>query len=105
MENITKFREGTVEIIEIEINDDTTSGTFVNGETIEGASFEDANDIVKLTVSQAVSTTSITNAGSTVTVGDEATISGGAGAGARIQVGDISGAGVDEVIVNAVGTA
>ena len=104
VENITKFREGTVEIIEVEINDETTSGTFVNGETIEGASFEDANDIVKLTVSQAVSTTSITNAGSTVTVGDEATISGGAGAGARIQVGDISGAGVDEIIVNAVGT-
>ena len=26
--------------------------TFVNGETIENASFEDANDIVKLTSSQ-----------------------------------------------------
>ena len=104
VENITKFREGSVEIIEIEINDDTTTGTFVNGETIEGASFEDANDIIKLTVSQAISTTSITNAGSTLTVGDEATISGGGGAGARIQVGDITGAGVDEIIINAVGT-
>ena len=34
------------------------------------------------------------------TVGDEATISGGAGTGARIQVGELSGGGVDEVIVN-----
>jgi hypothetical protein len=104
VENITKFREGTVEIIEVEINDDTTTGTFVNGEIIEGASYEDANDIVKLTVSQAVSTTSITNSGSTLTVGDEATVSGGEGAGARVQVQDLSGSGVDEVIVNAAGT-
>ena len=104
VENITKFREGSVEIIEIEINDDTTVGTFVNGETIEGPSYEDANTIIKLSVSQAVSSTSITNAGATLTVGDEATVSGGAGAGARIQVQDITGAGVDEVIINAAGT-
>ena len=104
VENITKFREGSVEIIEIEINDDTTVGTFVNGETIEGPSYEDANTIIKLLVSQGVSTTTITNAGATLTVGDEATVSGGAGAGARIQVRDITGAGVDEVIVNAAGT-
>jgi len=104
VENITKFREGSVEIIEIEINDDTTVGTFVNGETIEGPSYEDANTIIKLSVSQGVSTTTITNAGATLTVGDEATVSGGAGAGARIQVRDITGAGVDEVIVNAAGT-
>ena len=104
VENVTKFREGTVEIIEIEINDETTTGTFVNGTTIEGASYEDSNTIIKLSVSQAVSTTTITNDGATVTVGDEATVSGGAGAGARIQVKDISGAGVDEVIVNAAGT-
>jgi len=31
VESVTKFREGAVEIIEIEINDDTTVGTFVNG--------------------------------------------------------------------------
>ena len=104
VENVTKFREGAVEIIEIEINDDTTVGTFVNGETIEGPSYEDANTIIKLSVSQGVSTTTITNTGATLTVGDEATVSGGAGAGARIQVRDITGAGVDEVIVNAAGT-
>ena len=104
VENVTKFREGTVEIIEIEINDETTVGTFVNGEIIEGPSFEDPNTIIKLSVSQAVSSTTITNAGATLTVGDEATVSGGAGAGARIQVQDLTGAGVDEVIVNAAGT-
>ena len=58
---------------------------------------------IELTVSQGLSTTAITNDGGTLTVGDEATISGGAGTGGRIQVGDISGGGVDEVIVN-VGT-
>ncbi len=104
VENVTKFREGTVEIIEIEINDETTIGTFVNGEVLEGVHNDDENTIIKVTVSQAVSTTSITNDGVTITVGDEATVSGGAGAGARIQVKDISGAGVDEVIINAAGT-
>ena len=104
VENITKFREGTVEIIEIEINDSTTVGTFVNGEVVEGANFNDDNEIIKLTVSQAVSTTTITNPGATLTVGDEATVSGGAGAGARIQVQDLTGAGVDEIIINAAGT-
>ena len=104
VENVTKFREGAVEIIEIEINDETTVGTFVNDEIIEGANFNDSNEIIKLSISQAVSSTTITNAGATLTVGDEATVSGGAGAGARIQVQDITGAGVDEVIVNVAGT-
>ena len=104
VENVTKFREGAVEIIEIEINDETTVGTFVNDEIIEGANFNDPNEIIKLSISQAVSSTTITNAGATLTVGDEATVTGGGGAGARIQVQDLSGAGVDEVIVNAAGT-
>jgi len=104
VENVTKFREGAVEIIEIEINDETTVGTFVNAEIIEGANFNDPNEIIKLSVSQAVSSTTITNPGATVSVGDEAVVSGGAGSGARIQVLDITGAGVDEVIVNVAGT-
>ena len=104
VENITKFQQGAVEIIEVEINSDTTTGTFINGETVTGVSNLDSDVIVKLTVSQGISDTVITNDGSTLSVGDEATLSGGAGAGARIQVQDISGAGIDEVIINAGGT-
>ena len=104
VENITRFQEGSIVVTEIEINDETTTGTFVNGEIIEGVSNVDVDTVIKLTVSQAVSTTSITDDGGTLTVGDEATISGGGGTGARIQVQDLSGAGVDEVIVNAAGT-
>ena len=59
---------------------------------------------VKMTTSSAIADTTITNDGSTLTVGDEATLTGGAGAGARVQVLDIQGAGVSEVIVNAAGT-
>jgi len=103
VENVLKFQEGSTEIIEIVINNETVSGTFVNGATITGTSNIDSDTIIGVVVSQAVSTTTITNDGSTLTVGDEATISGGAGSGARIQVQDISGAGVDEVIVNAAG--
>ena len=44
-----------------------------------------------MTTSSGISTTAITNDGSTLSVGDEATVSGGAGAGARVQVLDISG--------------
>ena len=104
VENITKFREGSVEIIEVEINSETTTGTFVTGQTITGTSFVNEEVTVSMTTSSAVADTTITNDGSTLTVGDEATLTGGAGAGARVQVQDISGAGVTEVIVNAAGT-
>jgi hypothetical protein len=104
VENITKFREGSVEIIEVEINSETTTGTFVTGQTLTGISNINEDVTVSLTTSSAVADTTITNDGSTLTVGDEATLTGGAGAGARVQVQDISGAGVTEVIVNAAGT-
>ncbi len=104
VENVTKFKEGSVEIIEVEINPETTTGTFVTGQIITGTSNVNDEVTVKMTTSQSVSGTSITNDGSTLTVGDEATLSGGAGAGGRVQILDISGAGVSEVIVNAVGT-
>jgi len=104
VENVTKFQQGSIVVIEIEINNETTTGTFVNGATVTGISNIDSDNLISLTVSQVVSSTSITNDGGTLTVGDEATISGGAGTGARIQVDDISGGGVDEVIVNVAGT-
>ena len=104
VENITKFREGAVEIIEVEINEETTSGTFVTGEILTGTSYADSDIEIKITVTQALATALVTNDGSTITVGDEATLTGGAGAGARVQVLDISGAGVTEVIVNVAGT-
>jgi hypothetical protein len=104
VENITKFQEGSTEVIEIEINNETVVGTFVTGVEVTGTSYDDPDVEIKVTVSQGLSITAITNDGSTLTVGDEATLSGGAGTGGRIQVLDISGSGVDEVIVNAVGT-
>ena len=104
VENITKFQQGSVEIIEVEINPETTTGTFITGQLITGTSNVDSEVVVKMTTAQAISGTTITNDGSTLTVGDEATLTGGAGDGARIQVRDISGAGVSEVIVNVGGT-
>jgi len=103
VETVTKYKEGSVEIIEVEINSETTTGTFVTGQVISGTSNVDEEVTVKMTSSQGLSATTITNDGSTLTVGDEATLSGGAGAGGRVQVQDISGAGVSEVIVNAAG--
>jgi len=103
VETVTKYKEGSVEIIEVEINSETTTGTFVTGQVISGTSNLDDEVTVKMTSSQGLSGTSITNDGSTLTAGDEATLSGGAGAGGRVQVQDISGAGVSEVIVNAAG--
>ena len=104
VENILKFQEGSTEIIEIILNTDTVTGTFVNGAEVTGISNVDSDLTIGVTVSQALSTAVITNNGNTLTVGDEATLTGGAGAGARVQIQDISGAGVSEVIVNAVGS-
>ena len=104
VENVTKFQQGSVEILEVEINPDTTVGTFVTGQTITGVSNLNEEVIVSMSTSSALAGVSIVNDGSTLTVGDEATLSGGAGEGARIQVLDISGAGVSDVIVNVAGT-
>ena len=103
VENVLKFTEGSTQIIEIILNLDTITGTFVNGAEVTGIKNDDEDVTIGVTVSQALSTAVITNDGSTLTVGDEATISGGAGSGARVQIQDISGAGVTEVIINAAG--
>jgi len=104
VENVTKFQAGAVEIIEIAVNDETITGTFVTGVEVTGTSYVDPETEIKVTVSQGLSTTTITNDGSTLTVGDEATVSGGSGIGGRVSVLDIQGAGVDEVVVDVVGT-
>jgi hypothetical protein len=103
VENVLKFQEGSTQIIEIILNLETITGTFVNGAEVTGIKNDDEDVTIGVTVSQALSTAVITNNGNTLTVGDEATITGGAGSGARVQIQDISGAGVSEVIVNAVG--
>ena len=104
VENVTKFQEGSTVVIEVAVNNETVTGTFVNGEELTGISYADPETEIKITISQGLSTTAITNDGSTLTVGDEATVSGGAGTGGRVSVLDIQGAGVDEVIVNVAGT-
>ena len=103
VENVLKFQEGSTQIIEIILNTKTTTGTFVNGAEVTGISNIDPDLTIGITVSQALSTAVITNNGNTLTVGDEATLTGGEGAGARIQIQDISGAGVSEVIVDGAG--
>jgi hypothetical protein len=105
VENVLKFQEGTTQIIEIIISDESVVGTFFTGAVVEGVSNVDDNVQIKVTVSKGLATATVDNDGSTLTVGDEATlIGGGDGAGGRIQVLDISGAGVSEVIVDAAGT-
>jgi len=103
VESVLKFQEGSTQIIELVLNPETTVGTFVSGTEVTGISNEDDDVTIGVTVTQALSTAVITNDGSTLTVGDEAVLTGGAGAGARIQVRDISGAGVSEVIVDVSG--
>ena len=90
VENVLKFQEGSTQIIEIVLNQETVSGTFVNGAEVTGIKNDDEDITIGVTVSQSLSTALVTNDGSTLTVGDEATLTGGAGAGARVQVLDIS---------------
>ena len=42
VENVTKFQQGSVEIIEVEINPNTTTGTFVSGQVVQGVSNADS---------------------------------------------------------------
>ena len=54
VENVLKFQEGSTTIIEIVLNDETISGTFVNGATVTGTSSADEDTVIGVIVSQAV---------------------------------------------------
>ena len=100
VENITKFREGTVEIIEVEVNPETTVGTFVSGQTLTGTSNINDEVTVKITTSQALSDTTIPQDGRTLTVYDEATLAGGARAGGGELVAGADGHGGRDAVVD-----
>ena len=103
VESVLKFQEGSTQIVELILNTETTTGTFVAGAEVTGISNVDEDITIGVTVSRALATAVVSNNGSTLTVGDEAVLTGGEGAGARVQVLDISGSGVSEIIVNAAG--
>ena len=52
VENVTKFQEGSIVVIEIAVNNETVTGTFVNGEELTGISYADPETEIKVTVSQ-----------------------------------------------------
>jgi hypothetical protein len=103
VESVLKFQEGSTQIVELILNTETTTGTFVADAEVTGISNVDEDITIGVTVSRALATAVVSNNGSTLTVGDEAVLTGGEGAGARVQVLDISGSGVSEIIVNAAG--
>ena len=73
VESVLKFQEGSTQIIEIVLNTETTTGTFVNGAEVTGISNVDEDITIGVTVSRALATAVVSNNGSTLTVGDEAT--------------------------------
>ena len=55
VENVLKFQEGSTQIIEIILNTETTTGTFVNGAEVTGISNIDEDITIGVTVSQVIS--------------------------------------------------
>ena len=53
VENVLKFTEGSTQIIEIILNLDTITGTFVNGAEVTGIKNDDEDVTIGVTVSQA----------------------------------------------------
>jgi hypothetical protein len=103
VENVFKFGIAGNTIVEIVLNEDSITGTFVTGQNITGTANDDDDVLVTATLSGIITTKTITNDGVGHSSGDSVTISGG-GTGANIQVDTVGSGSIEEILVDSVGS-
>ena len=94
VENVFKFGIAGNTIVEIVLNEDSITGTFVTGQNITGTANDDDDVLVTATLSGIITTKTITNDGVGHSSGDSVTISGG-GTGANIQVDTVGSGSIE----------
>ena len=99
VENVFKYAIGGETIVEIILNEDTISGTFVAGQNITGTDNIDPDILITCTLEGIIATKTITNDGIFYNEADTVAVSGG-GNGAIIQVGSVGSGTIDEIIVD-----
>ena len=103
VENVFKFGIAGNTIVEIVLNEDSITGTFVTGQNITGTANDDDDVLVTATLSGIITTKTITNDGVGHSSGDSVTLSGG-GTGANIQVDTVGSGSIEEILVDSVGS-
>ena len=103
IESVKKFLIGSKEVSEFIVNEDTISGTFTIGETLQGTASDTDDFFIKATITGIPGTKTITNDGSLYTSDSLINVTGG-GTGASITIDDIGSGGISEVIVDNAGT-
>jgi len=103
IESVKKFLIGSKEVSEFIVNEDTISGTFTIGETLQGTANDTDDFFIKATITGIPGTKTITNDGSLYTSSSLINVTGG-GTGASITIDDIGSGGISEVIVDNAGT-
>ena len=103
--SIVSFREADTTIIEIEIDEETQSDTFIAGETLLGTSNVTDGDVT-VQLLQIVSNTNITDGGQYYTAGQTINVGsvGGSSGTASAVVDTITSGTIDEIVIDDVGT-
>ena len=103
VENVFKFQIAGETIVEIVLNSDSITGTFVAGQNITGISNSDDAVLVTATLEGSIATKTITNDGAYYNVNDTVAVTGG-GNGAVLTVNAVGSGPITNVYVDAGGS-
>ena len=102
VENISRFQIGADFISEFLLNEESITGTFAVGETIQGTATDTDDLFIKSTITGIPGSFTISNPGSLMKNGDNVSLVGGGG-GSQCQVSDIGQGPVNSFFINAAG--
>ena len=102
--DVNKFVLSGVEVFELELDKNTVSGTFTNGENILGIDNTDSTLTAKGIIKTIIGGFNITNDGSLYSAGDTITISGGGGTDATARVETVGVGPLTDIFISAGGT-
>ena len=103
VENVFKFGIAGETVVELVLNEDTITGTFVAGQNITGTDNTDEDVLITCTLEGVIVTKTITNDGNGYSAGDTVTITGG-GTGANMQVDTVGSGSISEILISAGGS-
>ena len=103
VETVIKLTISGTEVTEFTLNEDSISGTFIDGQQITGTDSTDEDKLVKATVTGIPSVFTLSNDGNLYSSGDTITVTGG-GTGCSMTVDEVGRGGVSEIIVDSAGT-
>ena len=102
--DVTKFLLSGTDVYELELDNDSVDGTFLDGQNIIGIDNSDSTLTAKGVIKTIIGGFNITNDGSLYSVNDTITISGGGGTDANARVEGVGVGPITEMIVSKGGT-